>query len=102
MIETFCINLYKCSRSSSLKKIIKEKITFADNLFTPIPSVLMSFTCHSFFSRKEIEVFDESIPRFFNGNQTVQGPKDCFSANCSKSFKRFQTMNKGLIKLNDW
>jgi len=31
----------------------------------------------------------------FNGNQTVQGPKDSFSANCSKGFKRFQTMNKG-------
>jgi len=34
----------------------------------------------------------------FNGNQTIQGPKDSFSANCSKAFKRFQTMNKGLIK----
>jgi len=35
--------------------------------------------CHSFFSRKEIKVFDENIPGFlmdFNGNQTVQGPKD--------------------------
>jgi len=29
----------------------------------------------------------------FNGNQTVQGPKHSFSANCSKGFKRFQTMN---------
>jgi len=39
----------------------------------------------------------------FNGNQTVQGPKDSFSqtANCSKGFKRLQTMNKGLIKQND-
>jgi len=36
----------------------------------------------------------------FNGNQTVQGPKDSFSANCSEGFKRFQTMNKGLIKKN--
>jgi len=35
----------------------------------------------------------------FTGNQTVQGSKDSFSANCSKGFKRFQTMNKGLIKL---
>jgi len=37
----------------------------------------------------------------FTGNQTVQGPKDSFSANCSKGFKRLQTMNKGLIKRND-
>jgi len=37
----------------------------------------------------------------FTGNQTVQGPKDSFSANCSKGFKRFQMMNKGLIKQND-
>jgi len=37
----------------------------------------------------------------FNGNQTVQGPKDSFSAKCSKCFKLFQTMNKGLIKRND-
>jgi len=29
-------------------------------------------------------------------NGLVQGPKDC-----SKGFKRFQTMNKGLIKWND-
>jgi len=36
-----------------------------------------------------------------NGNQMVQDPKDSFSANCSKGFKRFQTMNKGLIKWND-
>jgi len=35
----------------------------------------------------------------FTGNQT--GPKDSFSANCSKGFKRFQTMNKGLVKQND-
>jgi len=35
-------------------------------------------------------------------NQTVQGPKDTVqTANCSKGFKRFQTMNKGLIKRND-
>jgi len=39
----------------------------------------------------------------FTGHQTAQGPKDSFSAttNCSKGFKRFQTMNKGLIKRND-
>jgi len=37
----------------------------------------------------------------FNGNQKGQTPKDSFSANCSKGFKRFQTMNKGLIKRND-
>jgi len=56
------------------------------------------YPCHSFFSRKEIKVFDENIPGMdFTGNQTVQGPKDSFSANCSKGFKRFQTMNKGLI-----
>jgi len=34
----------------------------------------------------------------FNGNQMVQDPKDSFSG---KGFKRFQTMNKGLIKQND-
>jgi len=32
----------------------------------------------------------------FNGDQTVQGAKDSFSANCSKGFKRHQTINKGL------
>ncbi len=32
----------------------------------------------------------------FNGNQTVQGPNESFSA-ASKGFKRHQTMNKGLI-----
>jgi len=32
----------------------------------------------------------------FNGNQTVQGPNEIFSA-ASKGFKRHQTMNKGLI-----
>jgi len=32
----------------------------------------------------------------FNGNQTVQGPNESFSA-ASKDFKRHQTMNKGLI-----
>jgi len=37
----------------------------------------------------------------FNGVQTVQGPKDSFSANCSKGFKQFQTMNKVLMKCND-
>jgi len=37
----------------------------------------------------------------FNGNKTVQYPKDSFSANCSKSIKQFQMMNKGLIKQND-
>jgi len=37
----------------------------------------------------------------FNGNQMVQGPKDSFNANCSKGFKQFQMMNKGLIKRND-
>jgi len=29
----------------------------------------------------------------FTGNQTVQGPKDSFSENCTKGFKRFQTVN---------
>jgi len=48
----------------------------------------------------------ENIPGFFscfhfNGNQTVQGPKDSLTANCSKGFKRSQMMNKGLIKRND-
>jgi len=37
----------------------------------------------------------------FNGNQTVQGPKDGFSAS-SKGFKWFQTMKRGLIKRNNW
>jgi len=35
------------------------------------------------------------------GNQTVNGPNESLSANCSKGFKLFQTMNKGLIKRND-
>jgi len=37
----------------------------------------------------------------FNGVQTVQGPNESFRANCSKGFKRFQMMNKSLIKKND-
>jgi len=32
----------------------------------------------------------------FNGNQTVQGPNESFSA-ASKGFKQHQMMNKGLI-----
>ncbi len=32
----------------------------------------------------------------FNGLQTVEGQNDSFSA-ASKGFKRYQTMNKGLI-----
>jgi len=50
------------------------------------------YPCQSFFSRKEMKVFDENIPGFFyiimdfNGNQMVQGPKDSFSAN----FKLFK------------
>jgi len=37
------------------------------------------------------------------GNQTVQVQKDTElqTANCSKGFKRFHLMNKGLIKRND-
>jgi len=31
----------------------------------------------------------------------VQGPKDSISANCSKGFKRFQMIYKGLIKWNN-
>jgi len=74
----------------------KKKKTFADNLLTPSH---LRYPCPSFFSRKEIKVFDEDFLHImhFNGNQTVQGPKD----NCSKGFKRFQTMNKGLIKRNN-
>jgi len=37
----------------------------------------------------------------FNGNQTVQGPKDSFGEDCSKGFKRLQMMNKGFIKRKD-
>jgi len=37
----------------------------------------------------------------FIGDQTVQGPNESVSANCSKGFKRFQTTNKGLIKRNE-
>jgi len=53
--------------------------------------IIYTPTCHprcpcvSFFSRKEIKVFDENISDFI-GNQMVQGPKDSFSANC-KLFK---------------
>jgi len=36
----------------------------------------------------------------FNGNQTVQGPNESFSA-ASKGFKRHQAMNGGLIKRSD-
>jgi len=69
----------------------KKKKTFADNLLTPCHS------CHSFFSWKEIKVFDENITGFFfflhkmqfTGHQTVQGPKDIFSANC-KLFTIYQ------------
>jgi len=37
----------------------------------------------------------------FIGNHTVQGSNESLSANCSKGFKRHQTMNMGLIKRND-
>jgi len=50
-----------------------------------------------------MNVFDENILHImhFTGNQTVQGPKDSFSANCSKGFKQHQMVNNGLIKWND-
>jgi len=51
---------------------------------------------HSFFSQKEIEVFDENIPAFSPYNGLQWGPNESFSA-ASKGFKRLQTMNKGLI-----
>jgi len=40
-----------------------EKKTFADNLLTPCHPRCQ---CLSFFSRKEINVFDENIPAFFS------------------------------------
>jgi len=50
------------------------------------PPCLPRCPCLSFFSRKEIKVFDETIPGFFlhimhfTEKQTVQCPKDSFSA----------------------
>jgi len=53
----------------------------------------------SFFLQFLMKTFQDFLHIMdFNGVQTVQGPKDNFSANCTKGFKRHQTMNKGLIK----
>ncbi len=50
-----------------------------------------------------MKVFDERIPQIisngpinFNGLETVEGQNGSFSA-ASKGYKRYQTMNKGLI-----
>ncbi len=54
-----------------------------------------------FFKSKEIKVFDKHSRICihlvsFNGLQTVDGQNYSFSA-ASKDYKRYQTMNKGLI-----
>jgi len=66
--------------------------------------ISLSFFLQSKF--KEIKVFDENIPGFFSIKWTSMGTKlfkvqktvSVQTANCSKGFKPFQTMNKGLIK----
>jgi len=47
-----------------------------------------------------MKVFDENIPGFssYNAIMGTKWFKIQKTANCSKGFKRFQTMNKGLIK----
>jgi len=78
-----------CQSSLSIFKGVvhfkKKKKTFADNLLTP---------CHprspwlSFFSQKEIKLFDENIPGFspYNGLQWEpngsRSKRPSFSANC--------------------
>jgi len=76
--------------SSQRKGLIKGVVHFK-KLLLIIYSPTYHPRCprHAFFSRKEIKVFDENIFLHimdFTGNQTVQGPKDSFSANC-KLFK---------------
>jgi len=69
-------------------KFIKGVVHFKKKLLLIIysPQCHPRCPCLSFFSRKEIKVFDENIAGFnimhFTGNQMVQGPKDSFSANC--------------------
>ncbi len=43
-----------------------------------------------------MKTFQESPYVIFNGLQMVEGQNDSFSA-ASKGYKRYQTMNKGLI-----
>jgi len=65
--------------------------------------------CLSFFSRIEIKVFDENIPGFFSPYNGLQREPNGSRSKIhfqyklqtvQKGFKRFQTMNKGLIKRN--
>jgi len=58
------------------------------------------YPCLSFFSRKEIKVFNENIPELATKRFKVQKRVSVQTAKCSKGFKQFQTINKGLIKRN--
>jgi len=62
--ETIKINIYVLFNHKSLQCGTHKK-TFADSLHTPMSSKM------SFFSRKEIKVFDENFPGFspYNGLQ---------------------------------
>jgi len=61
---TWCRAVSWLQAVGTLKGVAK---TFAGNLLTP--SCHPRCPCHSFFSRKEIKVFDEKIPGFlpYNG-----------------------------------
>ncbi len=43
-----------------------------------------------------MKTFQDLFPYSFNGLQMVEGQNDSFRA-ASKGYKRYQTMNKGLI-----
>jgi len=66
-------------------------------------ALLLLFLLHVFLSSEEIKVFDAKIQVFFPYTKRfkVQKTVSVQTANCSKSFKRFQMMNKGLVKRNE-
>jgi len=77
-------------KSVFLSQFTFEK-TFADNLLTPCHP---RCPCHSFFSRKEMKVFDENIPAFFSIYCTSVG---------TKRFKVQKTVSRQTVQraLND-
>jgi len=78
------LNFISCKKLFQLKGVVhfskKKKLL----LIIYSPSCHQRCPCPSFFSRKEIKVFDENKEFFsikWNSMGTKQGPKDTFSAN---------------------
>ncbi len=106
----FIPNLDRCMYTISalnqmiINKLITLRISSLSNynfLIIYSPPCHPIFLCISFFSRNSIFFFIKHSTNYlhivyFNGLQTVEGKNYSFSA-ASKSYKRYQTMNKSLI-----